>query len=323
MNKVRVIVNPSSAKGRTAERWITLKEIIHQSFKEYKYIFTEKPAQATEIARDLLKDGSDLIIGVGGDGTLNEITNGYFEKDSNRIINADASLAIIPSGTGSDFIRYMKIPKDFKKCLELIKNSKNRKIDVGQITFNNLNIPNQPSSINGNVNRPSTYFINVADFGLGAEVARYVSAIPSGKRGAFSYYKGLLSTLRTYKSQGVRIIIDDKEELEGRFLIGAIANGPIFGGGMKIAPDAEPDDGYFDLVLVEDMKRFETIKNSWHLYTGTVKTHPKVVIKRAKNIKVFPKEDNETPVNIEYDGETGPSLPAEFKIIQRTVNFRI
>ncbi len=310
MDKVHVIVNPLSARGKTGERWVTIKEIIRHYFKEYKYIFTEKPMQATEIARSLLKDGFDLIIGVGGDGTLNEITNGYFHEDSPQAVNHEASLGIIPSGTGSDFIRYLKIPRDFKRCVEVIKNSGIRKIDVGKITFK--------SSASGS---PVKYFINVADFGLGAEVIKTLSAVPAGKRGPFSYYKGLLTTLRTYRSKRVRIVVDDTEEISDRFVIGAVANGRIFGGGMMIAPGAEPDDGYFDLVLVEDMTKFEIIKNSPKLYTGKLGSHSKVLIKRARNVKVYPLE--EEAVNIEYDGEVGEPIPAEFQVIELGVNLRI
>jgi diacylglycerol kinase (ATP) len=316
MDKVHVIVNPLSARGRTCQRWDAIKEIIHHYFTEFKYIFTERPRQATEIARDLLKDGFDLIIGVGGDGTLNEIANGYFHQDSQQAINGDASLAIIPSGTGSDFVRSQRIPRDFKRSIETIKNSGVKTIDVGKITFN---------FDSAGAGRSGVYFINVADFGLGAEVSRTVAAVPSSKRGPFSYYLGLLSTIRNYKSKKVKVVIDDIEEISDRFLIGAVANGSIFGGGMIIAPGAKPDDGYFDLVLVEDMRRFEIIKSSTRLYTGTLPQHPKVKVKRVKNIKVYPAETDEVPdktVNIEYDGEIGKSIPAEFEIIEKSVNFR-
>ena len=316
MDKVHVIVNPLSARGRTCQRWKAIKEIIRHYFTEFKYIFTEQPRQATEIARDLLKDGFDLIIGVGGDGTVNEIANGYFHQDSQQAINGDASLAIIPSGTGSDFVRSQRIPRDFKRSIETIKNSGIKAIDVGKITFN---------FDSAEAERSSVYFVNVADFGLGAEVSRTVAAVPSSKRGPFSYYLGLLSTIRNYKSKKVKVVIDDTEEISDRFLIGAVANGSIFGGGMIIAPGAKPDDGYFDLVLVEDMGRFEIIKSSTRLYTGTLPQHPKVKVKRVKNIKVYPAETDEVPdkaVNIEYDGEIGKSIPAEFKIIEKSVNFR-
>jgi YegS/Rv2252/BmrU family lipid kinase len=307
LNKVHVIVNPFSARGKTEARWHAIKEVVRHYFNEFKYIFTEKPKQATEIAREVLKDGFDLIIGVGGDGTLNEITNGFFKHDSHQTINEEASLGIIPSGTGSDFIRFLKIPRDFRKSVPLIKNSNIKKIDVGKVTFTR-----------SNGEKTGKYFINVADFGLGAEVVKNLLSIPSGKRSAFSYYKRLLSTIRTYHSKDVRVVLDDKEEICGRFLIGAIANGRIVGGGMIIAPHAEPDDGYFDVVLIKDMKKLEIIRKSRHLYTGKIDEQPKVVVKRAKKIKVFSDE----PVNIEFDGELGETLPAEFEIIERSLNFR-
>lgn len=310
MDKVHVIVNPLSARGKTGQKWNTLKEILNHYFKEFKYVFTEKPKQATHIARELLNDGFNLIIGVGGDGTLNEITNGFFRENSNKAVNQDAALGIIPSGTGSDFVRSLKIPREFKQSVALIKDSGIRQIDVGKLTFTSQG-----------VEEPVRYFINVADFGLGAEVLRNLSGIPAEERNALFYYKGLLNTIKTYDAKKVRIVVDDKEEICDRFLIGAVANGRIFGGGMQVAPLAEPDDGFFDLVLVESMKRFEIIRNSRHLYTGKLHKHPKVRVIRARNIKVYP-TDNE-PVFIEYDGEGGVAIPAEFQVMEKAVNFRV
>jgi diacylglycerol kinase (ATP) len=312
MNKVHVIVNPFSARGKTGKRWNDIKEVINHYFKEFKYIFTEKPRQATEIARDLLTQGFDLLIGVGGDGTLNEITNGYFHKNTHQTINGEASLGIIPSGTGSDFIRFLRIPREFNRSVALIKNSGIRKIDVGKITYKS-----------SAAEETSRYFINVASFGLGAEVVRNLYAIPAGKRGPLSYYMGMLSTIRTYQSKRVKVVVDDSEEISDRFLIGAVANGRIFGGGMMIAPEAEADDGYFDLVLARDMKKLEIVKNSRLLYTGKISKHPKVMVKKVRNIKVYPAEDENEAVNIEYDGEVGEAIPVEFQIIERRVNFRI
>ncbi len=300
MNKVHVIVNPFSARGKTEKRWRLIRDIIKYYFKEFKYIFTEKPFQATEIAKELLKEGYDLIIGVGGDGTLNEIVNGYFDKMDSPI-NNDASLGIIPSGTGSDFIRFLKIPRDFKKSIELIKETNSKRIDVGKITSNNK----------------TKYFINVADFGLGAEVMNNISKIPEIKRGPFSYYYGLLKTIKKYKNKDVKITTDDRE-IKGKYVIGAIANGKIFGGGMMIAPEAKPDDGFFDLVLIKEMKRTEVLLNSYYLYNGKVLKNKKVVLIRTKSIKI----ESENNVCIEYDGEIGLNLPAEFKIIHKGLKFK-
>lgn len=312
-HKVHVIVNPFSARGKTAQRWDLIKDAIKFYYKEFKYIFTEQPQQATEIARSLLKDGFDLIIGVGGDGTLNEITNGYFHtadpigSKAPQAINEDASLGIIPSGTGSDFIRFMKIPREFAQSVERIKNSPSKKIDVGKIVFEGKD---------GAIHK---YFINVADFGLGAEVINTLSKTPSSKRGPLHYYIGLLQTLKNYRSKSVKIVIDDVEEIGGRYVIGAVANGSIFGGGMVIAPDAQPDDGYFDLVLVEHMNTPEIICQSPRLYSGSIHKSKKVLIKKVKKLRVTSDE----PVNIEYDGELGLPLPAEFHCISSALNFKM
>ncbi len=307
MNKVHVIVNPSSARGRTGKHWESIKAAIRSHFREFKYVFTEKPRQATEIARDLLLDGFDLLIGVGGDGTLNEISSGYFHA-SGKAINSEAAVGIIPSGTGSDFIRFMKVPGDFEKSAARIKNSQNRKIDMGRIRY---------GAADGT---PRTqYFINVADFGLGAEVIRRISSVQSTSRGAFTYYRGLLSTLMGYRSKRVRITLDDGQELQGEYLIGAVANGRIFGGGMIIAPRAEPDDGVFDLVLIEPMKKIEVLANSRLLYSGTIERNPKVHILKARQIRV----ESPDEVYIEYDGEIGEALPAEFTVVERALNLRI
>jgi len=307
MNKVHVIVNPSSARGRTGRRWETIKKAIRTHFREFKYVFTEKPRQATEIARDLLRDGFDLLIAVGGDGTLNEISSGYFHASSGKAINSEAAVGIIPSGTGSDFIRFMKVPREFDKSAARIKNAGNRKIDMGRIRYTG---PGEPLT---------QYFINVADFGLGAEVIRNISSIQSTRRGAFTYYRGLLSTMMGYRSKSVRMTFDDGRQLQGEFLIGAVANGRIFGGGMVIAPRAEPDDGFFDLVLIEPMKKLEILANSRLLYSGTIERNPKVHIHKVRQVRV----ESSDEVRIEYDGEVGESLPAEFTVVERALNLRI
>jgi diacylglycerol kinase family enzyme len=202
----------------------------------------------------------------------------------------------------------MKIPRDFQKSVELIKNSKNRMIDVGKITFGQ-----------GTPDQSSNYFINISDFGLGAEVIKHLSVIPSVNRGSLVYYKGLLQTLKSFQSKAVKITLDGDRVIEGTFVIGAVANGRIFGGGMIVAPEAEPDDGFFDVVLVRHMKRLEIVYNSPRLYTGSILKLKKVEIHRARKVEVV----SEAPVHIEYDGELGKTLPASFEVVERVLKFRI
>ena len=313
MNNIHIIVNPMSAGGKTERRWKTIKEMMSHYLKEFKYIFTEKPKQATGITRELIESGFDTIIGIGGDGTLNEIANGFFKDRNGRMINEDASMGIVPSGTGSDFIRYLKIPRDFKKSIELINSSRIKPIDLGRVTCFEKDEPNSV------MQKTTKYFLNVADFGLGAEVVKEISSVPAAKRGKFCYYKGLLRAIKNYKAKKMTICLDDSDTVSKRFLVGAAANGGIFGGGMIIAPDARIDDGYFDVVLIEDMKKLELVFESRRLYTGTINKYPKVMIKRARKMEI----GSDEPVNIEYDGEVGGQTPAKLEILEKCLNFRI
>jgi len=306
--RVHLVVNPLSARGRTADRWEIIREAVRQYYHEFKFVFTERPRQATQIVRELLRDGFDLIIGVGGDGTLNEIANGFFNEGEHRAINDDASLGMIPSGTGSDFIRGLKIPRDLRASIQRIKHASPRLIDAGRIKY----LGSQAS--------PPRYFVNVADFGIGAEVVRRLENTPARKRGVLAYYSGLLSTIRNFSSSHIRVETGDGEILEGRFLIGAVANGGVFGGGMIIAPDARPDDGCFDLVLVDDMSPLSIVRHSVRLFTGTIHKRPEVRILRCKSLDVFCKDD---AVSLEFDGEPGGTLPARFECLPRCLNIRI
>lgn len=308
MNKVHFIINPTSAGGRTALRWREIKESIKSHFHEYQYIFTDKPLQAKEITRDLIRRGYDLIIGVGGDGTLNEILNGFFCQDSEEILNDQASLGFMASGTGSDFIRPFKIPRDLKNSLASIKNSTHKKIDVGKILYKDKNQQLQ-----------SRHFLNVADFGLGAEVVSHLSNISPAKRNSFAYYKALLLVLRKFKSKRIKIRLESFEEIEGKFIIGAVANGKNFGGGMQIAPDAQIDDGYLDLILIKEMGRIEILFNSLRLYAGTILKHPKVSCQKIKEVEFL----NNQNQYLECDGELIYGDLINIKIITQALNLRI
>ncbi|MFQ6082308.1 MAG: diacylglycerol/lipid kinase family protein [Candidatus Aminicenantia bacterium] len=297
--KTRVIVNPQSDKGKTGKKWEKIKKVLKYYLKEFKYEFTEKPLQAVEITREAIKDGFELIIGVGGDGTLNEIANGFF--DNKRIINPEATLGIVPSGTGCDFIRSLKIPKKIDGSLEIIKNAPSSIIDLGKVIFQD--------HLGKKIER---YFLNIADFGLGGEVVKRVNQ-KRMERKASSYVKELIVTILHYKNKKLKIKIDDRELAEDEYLAGVVANGGIFGGGMKIAPYAKLNDGWFDFIIIKGFSFLEFLRHSWKLFKGTHLTHPKISLIRGKKIKVeCGKGEN---VLLELDGEQPGELPAEFEII--------
>jgi YegS/Rv2252/BmrU family lipid kinase len=299
--KTQVIINPESNQGRTRRRWKDIKEAIRSFIQEFRYEFTEKPLQAIEIAREAIKSGHELIIGVGGDGTMNEIANGFFE--SRRIINPDTALGIVPSGTGSDLTKSLKIPAGLKDALKVITRAPSTPIDVGRVTFR--------SSAGPEMER---FFLNVADFGVGGEVVKQVNRRRL-ERKASSYVRCLVSTMIRYRSRRVRVRIDGREFPEGEYLIGAVANGRIFGKGMKLAPQARLNDGQFDVILVKSMGFLEFCRHGWRVFLGTHLSHPKISFARARGVEAFSLDDEE--VLLELDGEQLGGLPARFEILPR------
>ena len=301
--KTKVIVNPASNRGRTRKRWGEIREGLRHFIREFKYEFTEQPLHATDLAREAIKDGTELVIGVGGDGTLNEIANGFYED--RRMINPEAALGVVPAGTGCDLIKSLSIPAELKGALRVLTDAPPVRMDVGKVSYR----------LEGG-GLQERYFLNVADFGLGGEVVREVNERRL-RRKATSYVRCLVSTMVHYKNKRVRIRVDGEDLPDGEDLIGAIANGKIFGKGMKVAPDARLDDGLFDSVLVRGFRFVEFCRHGWKLINGSHVTHPKVRVARGRRVEAWPEEGEN--VLLELDGDLVGTLPATFEIIPRNL----
>ena len=301
--KTKVIVNPASNRGRTRKRWGEIREGLRHFIREFKYEFTEQPLHATDLAREAIKDGTELVIGVGGDGTLNEIANGFYEN--RQMINPEATLGVVPAGTGCDLIKSLSIPAELKGALRVLTDAPGVRMDVGKVSYR----------LEGG-GLQERYFLNVADFGLGGEVVREVNERRL-RRKATSYVRCLVTTMVHYKNKRVRIRVDGEDLPDGEYLIGAIANGKIFGKGMRVAPDARLDDGLFDSVLVRGFRFVEFCRHGWKLINGTHVTHPKVRVVRGRRVEAWPEEGEN--VLLELDGDLVGTLPATFEIIPRNL----
>lgn len=301
--KTKVIVNPESNRGRTRKRWGEIRDGLKSFIREFKFEFTEKPLHATDIAREAIKEGAELVIGVGGDGTMNEIANGFYEN--RKIINPEATLGVVPSGTGCDLIKSLNIPAGLRGALQVITEAPAVRMDVGKVRFT--------SNAGGQEER---FFLNIADFGLGGEVVREVTERRL-QRKASSYVRCLITTMVRYKNKRVRIRVDGEAVPDGEYLIGAVANGRIFGKGMKVAPDARLDDGLFDSVLIRGFRFFEFCRHGWKLMNGTHVTHPKVMVIRGRKVEAWPEEGED--VLLELDGDQLGRLPATFEIFPRNL----
>ena len=281
-----VIVNPVSGRGKTYKNWEKIKDFLIYKFKEIRTRFTEAPKHALEIAREEIKNGVEHLISVGGDGTLNEVVNGFLENDSP--INPGAAISVLPSGRGNDFAKTLKIK------IPRLKFNKRLQLDAVKIG--------------------GKYFINVLDMGLGGEI---VSRLSEGTHSGITYTFALLKEFFKYRPKEYLINVDG-EEIKGKFLTVIVANGTTFGGGMKVAPKASPSDGILDVITVGDFSPVEFMFNLWRLYTGKLLSHPKVNHKRGISVKIESEEQYG-----EYDGELFKASVVEARVLKEAVGFII
>ncbi len=292
-----MIVNPAAGSGQAGRSWDSFLKQAQIILGEVAYDITQKQGDATLLARRALVDGYDTIIAVGGDGTINEVVNGFFQDG--RVILADARMGIIPMGTGGDLVKTLGGPKHLEEILLNIKMGATRKCDLGCVTFNTKS--DQPSR---------HYFVNIADAGFGGTLVQSVNGTSKVFGPFVSYLTGLLRTLATYKNSRIRIQVDNGNEREMTALAVVVANGQFFGGGMWVAPQARLDDGLFDIVIIGDISKLEVLKNIHKLYNGSLLDHPEVTSMRAKKVSLAASSET----FVEADGEWLGLLPAQFEI---------
>ena len=298
--RTTVIVNPKSQGGRLGKRWAELADTIGRAFP-FDEARTEGPGDATRLAREALRGGAERIVAIGGDGTINEVVNGFFD-DAGAPINAEASFGLIPFGTGGDFRRTMNIPTDLAEAAAVIAKNHKKRIDVGKLELT--------TPTGGKAHR---MFANIASFGVSGVVDRMVNE--SGKKlGRLSFMFATARATWSYKNQRVQLIFDGSERAEMTISTVAVANGRFFGGAMMVAPNAEVDDGMFDVVAMGDFTFGDLVKSGQRLYKGTHLSMDKVSVRRAKVVEALPIEPGAV-VELDVDGESPGKLPARFEIV--------
>jgi diacylglycerol kinase (ATP) len=281
-----VVVNPVAGNGSAPRVWARVGHALSTGgVADWECVMSEGKGHARELARAAAKSGCERVVAVGGDGTVCEVANG--------IARTDTALAIIPTGTGNDSGRNLGIPSDPLAAARLALSGPIRTIDLGEIE----------------TPQGSTYFVNVAGFGFDAEVTTRVNAFPKLGGGTLPYVLGVLQTLGQFRSPSMRITLGDRI-VERRVFLVAVANGACYGGGMRIAPDALPDDGLFDVCVVSDLSRLEVLRLIPKLYSGRHRSHPAVELLRCREVHA----QSTVRVRCQADGELVGDLPASFKI---------
>lgn len=307
-----VILNPSSGRGRVKRQWPALARRLEAAVGPFELHETTGPGDATILTREALQAGADWILSVGGDGTLNEVLNGFFEGD--QMIRPQARLSVLMIGTGGDFKRTLELSPDPEQALDQILARPVRRLDVGRLR------------LIGNDGEPATrYFINIASFGLGGEVSNRLNESKLAARlgGKPGFMLATLETLAAFRPKEIRIAIEGPGgplHIETRIRQVAVANGRYHGGGMHVAPRALPDDGSFELVMLEDHGLLHSLTSFGKVYRGAHLGDP--LIRSLPVTRVAAEPVGQDPILLEVDGETPGRLPAEFEILPGVLSFQ-
>lgn len=303
---IAAIINPTSANGKIGREWPAMRERLEREVGPLEAFLTEGRGHAISLTRRAVKMGAATILSIGGDGTLHEVVNGCFEHG--ELIHPAASIAVLLRGTGGDFARTLpEFPRTLPALIQALKSIQPQPCDVIRMQMTPLN-----------ADRAERYFINLADVGVGGQLADAVNASPKILGGPLTFFlAGLWISLFRYHNAPLHIELDGQVISAGaRHYFAAIANGTHFGGGMHIAPDANYQDGLFDVVLVGNLTLPEKFYFAYKLYQGQAGQLRKVRIIRGRHLRITSPEK----VFIEADGELVGQTDATFDILPGAIN---
>lgn len=307
-----VVVNPRSGGGRTRREWRAIERALESAYPNMTVVKTRRRGDATALVRDALLEGCSEIVAVGGDGTINEAVNGFFAEGGP--IAPDAVFAFVTSGTGGDFRKSFGIAPGYEAAIARLKSAKVRTVDVGRV-----------SCLSRHGTPVTRHFINIASFGMSGVIVDSVNRARIAKLfgGKFAFaFHSLMGMLR-YRDRAVRIRVDGALDEITRISTVAVANGLYFGGGMKVAPNARPDDGLFDVIVMGGTPKSRAAADMKLIYTGEHLNNPAVRALRGSRVVAVPvAETGGHPVLVEVDGESAGRLPATFEILPRALNLR-
>jgi YegS/Rv2252/BmrU family lipid kinase len=292
-----VIVNPASAGGRTGRAWPAIARRLREGGLDFDEALTTRRGDAIELSRAAVRDGRTLVVAAGGDGTTNEVVNGLFEDGDPAA--ARARFGVFPMGTGGDLRRTLGIPLDPEAAAAVLCAGRTRRIDTGRVT---CTLPDGGSVVR--------HFVNIADAGIGGEVADRVNRGFKVVNGEVTFLLASIRTLLTWRNKPMRVVVDgEPRELVAQQVV--VANCQYYGGGMRVAPDAKPDDGLLDVVFIGDLSAWENMRGLRQIREGThIAGNPKISQTLARRVEV----SSASAVHVDADGELPGLLPAVFEV---------
>ncbi len=273
-------------------------------FPDMGFTYTTAPMDAVQITMDALHKGFNTIIACGGDGTNNEVLNGFMNPEGAPRMPY-ASLGFFPSGTGGDFGKTIRLPHTPGELVRYIRAGIRRPMDIGHMEY-----------ISTRGEHAKRFFLNIMSFGIGGLVDHYVNKAPKVLGGKVSFFIGTLRAMLHYRNLPVRLVLDNEPVYDGPVRLVAVANGRYFGGGMMVAPDAEVDDGLLDVIVFKAMSTWDFMRLSGTIYSGNHIGHPLIDVYRAHTISA----SGHHGLLIDMDGEEAGSTPVTVRCIRHAVN---
>ncbi len=295
------LVNPASANGSTGRRWPELARRAAAAGLEGATLFSERQGHLAELAREAALDGAELLVVVGGDGSVNEVANGLAG------LGRQPEVAIVPRGTGWDFSRTFGIPRKVDDAVRIALEGDVRTIDVGRASYRAWDGSDATAS-----------FANVASAGMSGAIAKRANETSKALGGKASYLWATFAVFSGWEATEIEVVVDDVRRT-GRMFDVVVANGRFFGGGLQICPEAQPDDGLFDVLTIGDVTKRDLVQTMPKMYRGTHLPHPKAELLRGSSVTVT----SETPLPIELDGEQPGTTPVTFEVAAAALRLRV
>jgi YegS/Rv2252/BmrU family lipid kinase len=297
-----IIVNPASGHGRSEARLRRIESALRDQGLDYRILPTTGPGHAAEAAAEALRGGDRFLVAAGGDGTVHEVVNGMVAGD--KPIAPDAVLGVLATGSGCDFVRSFGIPGDAVRAARHLTGDTVRTIDLGKVT------------VADGASTTVRYFANIAQAGLGGSVVARAARLP----GAFAttrYFFGFWLTLPRFRPATVRLDVDG-QAFEWLAHNVVVANCRFYGGGMRVSPKSQPDDGMLDVLVMAGPKS-DAYTIVPRVYRGTHLPHRNIAELRVSRVTV----ETDAPYPIEADGEMLGTTPATFEVIPAALRLKV
>ena len=296
-----VIANPISGNKKISDTWKEIEQLLNEKNIDFSYAFTAYSKHEIELVQNAIQKGYRNIISVGGDGTLHHVVNGIMMQ--RYVKTSDITVAVIPLGTGNDWIKTYNIPNNIRKSIDLIKQKKTILQDIGHLKLTNT----------------TAYFNNVAGIGYDGYVVYKLNKLK--RFGPIAYLLSGIAGLFLYKKTTFNIEIEGKL-IQTKCLMTLFGICKYSGGGMQLTDYKYSNDGLFDITITKNLVFFDLIKNLKKLYNGLIIKHKKVETHISKKLLITPKSSNNLPF-IQADGELIGQGKVTATIIKQAIRFII